>query len=335
MTTASTSMRGVSTTAGPPPGFPAVGVPTPMDVSPASLSYNPLAHAGVGRGLWPQSMLGSARPRAPGPVGLHQPWPSALHQPAAVSGSREAHPATPYQQVVHPPQQVRFASPVTKAEATSQSQSVAERGRPQTREQGGHQELASHSRARRDRSSTRGPKKQRGITSKDPMEDVMDFMPSGWKRDLLHMVGCFYASQIGPLNTQQWHSNQDKFIQAMEEHKSEWLDIKELTPLCYMRYVAKCFVDSTGHDLKGLGLHTRWIRAQSYYHWKVAELHQLQHCPHLQGMLVPPGPMEHPSAHQQSQRPNRQWWSGRSDDLRELRQVILDGGQSWRWLLLV
>ena len=120
-----------------------MALPTPMDVSPASPSYNLLAHAGVGRGLWPQSTLGSARPRAPGPVGLHQPWPLALHQPAAALGSHEAHPATPYQQVVHPPRQVRFASLVTKAEATtSQSQSVDERGRPQTREQGGHQELA-------------------------------------------------------------------------------------------------------------------------------------------------------------------------------------------------
>ena len=149
---------------------------------------------------------------------------------------------------------------------TSQNQSVAERGKPQTREKGGRQELASHSRARRDRSSTRGPKKRRGITSEDPMEDLMDFMPSGWKRDLMHMVGCFYASQITPLNTRQWHSNQDKFIQAMEECKREWLDIKELAILRYMHYVAKCFVDSTGHDLKGLGLHTKWIRAQSYYH---------------------------------------------------------------------
>ena len=134
----------------------------------------------------------------------------------------------------------------------------------------------------------------------------MDFMPSGWKRDLMHMVGCFYASQINPLNTQQWHSNRDKFIQAMEECKSEWLDIKELVPLRYMHYVAKCFLDTTGHDLKGLGLHTKWIRAQSYYHWKVAELHQLQHCPHLQGLPVPPGPMECPSALQQPQKPNRQ-----------------------------
>ena len=49
------------------------------------------------------------------------------------------------------------------------------------------------------------------------MENLMDFVPSGWKRDLIHMVRCFFPSQISPLNTHQWHSNQDKFIQAMEE----------------------------------------------------------------------------------------------------------------------
>ena len=92
----------------------------------------------------------------------------------------------------------------------------------------------------------------------------------------------------------------------MEECKyHEWLDIKELAPLRYKHYVAKCFLDTTGHNLKGLGLHTKWIRARSYYHWKVAELHQFQHCPHLQGMPVPPGPMEHSSALQQPQRSNR------------------------------
>ena len=69
MTTASTSMRGVSPTMGPPPGFPTIGVPTLMDVLPG---YNPLAHAGVGRGLWPWSTLGSARPWAPSTVGLCQ-----------------------------------------------------------------------------------------------------------------------------------------------------------------------------------------------------------------------------------------------------------------------
>ena len=37
----------------------------------------------------------------------------------------------------------------------------------------------------------------------------MEFMPSGWKRDLMHIVRCFYASQIGPLNICQWHSDWD------------------------------------------------------------------------------------------------------------------------------
>ena len=70
MTTTSPSMRGVSSTTGPPPGFPALEAPTPMDVL---LGYNPLAHAGVGWGLQPQSKPGSAGPRTPGTTSLHQP----------------------------------------------------------------------------------------------------------------------------------------------------------------------------------------------------------------------------------------------------------------------
>ena len=69
-TTASPSMRGVSSTTGPPPGFPTLEAPTPMDVS---LGYYPLVHAGVGRGLWPQSKPGSARLRMPGATSLCQP----------------------------------------------------------------------------------------------------------------------------------------------------------------------------------------------------------------------------------------------------------------------
>ena len=72
-----------------------------------------------------------------------------------------------------------------------------------------------------------------------------------------------------------------------------------------MHYVARCFHKTTGHKLQGFGLHTKWIRARSYYHWKVAELNHLQHCPHLQGLSVPQRSMEHPSELQLSQRPNR------------------------------
>ena len=74
MTITSTSMRGVSPTMGPPPGFPAMRAPTPMDVL---LSYNLLAHAGVGRGLQRQFVPVSARPRVPGAIGYtrHDPQP--------------------------------------------------------------------------------------------------------------------------------------------------------------------------------------------------------------------------------------------------------------------
>ena len=120
------------------------------------------------------------------------------------------------------------------------------------------------------------------------MDDLTNFKPSGWKRDLIHIVGCFYASQIASLNSREWNDDKDKFFWAMEDHKdSKWLDIKELDPLKYMSYVARVFRQTTGHRLKGLGEHTDWIRAKGYYHWKVAELKQLKHCPHLRGLHVP------------------------------------------------
>ena len=72
ITTASTSMRCVSSTAGPPPGFPVRETPTLMDVLLAPQSYNPLAQAGVGRGRWLQPTPGPVRPRAPGATSLHQ-----------------------------------------------------------------------------------------------------------------------------------------------------------------------------------------------------------------------------------------------------------------------
>ena len=72
ITTASTSMRGVSPTVGPPPGFPARRAPSPMDMSLAPKSYNLLAQVGVGRGLWPQPMPSLVMPRAPGAVSLPQ-----------------------------------------------------------------------------------------------------------------------------------------------------------------------------------------------------------------------------------------------------------------------
>ena len=75
----------------------------------------------------------------------------------------------------------------------------------------------------------------------------------------------------------------------------EWTDIKELTPLQFMPYVADLFWKVTGKDLQGLSQFTGWISLGGYYHWKVAKLGLLHACPRLQGQLVPRGPMARPS----------------------------------------
>ena len=124
------------------------------------------------------------------------------------------------------------------------------------------------------------------------MDDLDNYVPSGWKRDLLHIMGCHYAHQIGPLANKKWEKDSQAFLQAMELCKEkEWLAIKEMEPLNYMSYVAAMFKEVTGHYLKGLSGYTGWMRAGGYYHWKVAELNQLDRCPNLRGIPVPKEPI--------------------------------------------
>ena len=83
-----------------------------------------------------------------------------------------------------------------------------------------------------------------------------------------------------------------KFLAVMRNKRAiEWTDIKELSPLQFMPYMAKLFKNVTGKDIKGLSEFTGWIGLGGYYHWKLAQLGQLQACPHLQGHLVPKGPV--------------------------------------------
>ena len=58
----------------------------------------------------------------------------------------------------------------------------------------------------------------------------------------------------------------------------------------------------TGKDLKGLSEFTGWIGLGGYYHWKLAQLGQLQACPCLQGHPVPKGPVARPSRQPHPQR---------------------------------
>ena len=78
----------------------------------------------------------------------------------------------------------------------------------------------------------------------------------------------------------------------MKEQKDcEWVDIKELTPLKFMPYIAKLFWDITNRDLKGLSDYMGWVGLGSYYHWKLLELGQLSACRRLQGKPVPDRPI--------------------------------------------
>ena len=99
------------------------------------------------------------------------------------------------------------------------------------------------------------------------MDDLEVYVPSGWKRDLLHIVGCHYADQVAPLTGEQWEKDSQAFLDAMRHRKkTEWLDIKELHPLDYMSYVAAVFKEVMGHYLKGLSSYTSWMRVGGYYH---------------------------------------------------------------------
>ena len=72
----------------------------------------------------------------------------------------------------------------------------------------------------------------------------------------------------------------------------EWTDIKELTPLQFMPYVAKLF---TGQDLQGLSHFTGWIGQGGYYHWRVVQQGLIHLVPHLARQSMPWTPDAHPS----------------------------------------
>ena len=135
------------------------------------------------------------------------------------------------------------------------------------------------------------------------MDEMSNYVASGWKRDLTYIIGCCWVAQVGPLESKEWEVAIRKFLAVMRNRRAiEWMDIKELSPLDFMPYVADLFRDVTGKDLQGLSEFSGWIGITGYYHWKVAQLGLLHACPHLQGQLVPKGPMARPSRQPHSPR---------------------------------
>ena len=125
---------------------------------------------------------------------------------------------------------------------------------------------------------------------------MANFVASGWRCDLTHFIGCCWSAQIGSLERDEWCVAITKFLAVMAKKKNhEWTDIKELTPLQFMPYVAKLFREVTGQDLSGLGHFTGWIGLGGYYHWRVAQQGLIHHVPHLTGQPVPRTPDTRPS----------------------------------------
>ena len=235
-TTASTSTAGATSSSHSLPRDP---LGEPMDMSSPLTTENLLATAGIGRGRRP--WVPPNRPTAPG---LHQTRPQMPQQPASTTGEQGRRLATPYQQQVFPPKHP--APTLSAASSTSQGQEGPTEEAEST--WGRSSSWGPWERWRRSKSSARGSKKRRQADPNDSLiERMANFVASGWRRDLTHFIGCCWAAQIGSLEQERWQVAITKFLSIMAKKKNhEWTDIKELTPLRFMPYVAKLFREVTG-----------------------------------------------------------------------------------------
>ena len=278
-TTASTSTAGVTPPSHLPPRDPAVEL---MDMLLPLTTENLLATAGFSWGHKPQTP-----PRIPTAPGLCQMRPKMPQQQAPTPGRQEAMQTTPYRQQVFPPKHPAPKLSATPSAGRDQGGPAGEAGGAQGRSSSwGPQE-----RWGRSRSSTRGSQKRRRADPNDSLMDKMaNFVASGWRCDLTHFIGCCWSAQIGSLERDEWHVAITKFLAVMAKKKNrEWTDIKELTPLQFMPYVAKLFREVTGRDLSGLSHFIGWIGIGGYYHWRVVQQGMVHQIPTLQGNQ-PPGP---------------------------------------------
>ena len=201
--------------------------------------------------------------------------------------------ATPCRQEVFPPRCPAFKPSTIPSASQDQGDPTEEaggaRGRSSSR--------GPQDRQRRSQSSTRGSQKRRWADPTDSlMEKMANYVPSGWKQDLTHFIGCCWEAQIGSWEWDEWCMAIFKFLAVMAKKKNrEWADIKELMPLQFMLYMAKLFREVTGKDLIGLSQFTGWIGLGGYYHWRVVQQGLIHLIPHLVGQPVPREPDACPS----------------------------------------
>ena len=195
-TTATSSVAGITPSSCPPPGIPPL---EPMDTLPVPTSENLLATAGVGRGSRTRSQL-----RTPTTPGICQMRPTAPQQWAPAPKRQETNQVTPYWQQVYPPQHTTGVGRTTPKPSTapSTSQGHEEPSREDKDARGRSSSQGPLHRHRKNRSSTRGSRKCRqDIPSDDPMDKMSNYMASGWKQDLTHIISCCWEAQVGPLDS--------------------------------------------------------------------------------------------------------------------------------------
>ena len=259
-----------------------------MDTLPPLTMENLLATAGVGQGRKPQTP-----PHIPTAPGLRQMRPKMPQQQVPTPGRQEAMQATLYRQQVFPPKCPAPKSSATRSASPDQGGLAGEAGGTWGRSSSwGPQERWGWS-----WSSTRGSRKHRRADPNDSLMDKMaNFVASGWRCDLTHFISCCWSAQIGSLEWDEWRVAITKFLTVMAKEKNrEWTDIKELTPLQFMPYMAKLFREVTGRDLSGLSHFTGWIGIGGYYHWRVVQQGLVHQVPHLAGQPAPRTPDAHPS----------------------------------------
>ena len=128
----------------------------------------------------------------------------------------------------------------------------------------------------------------------NPLAKLSTHHSGGWKKDLDFYMGAYFRLNYRQEPASKWPELKAKFFKFLIDHHSEWKSIRNNDPLGYLPYMEAQFERVTGYKLVGLGACTEWIRADTYYHWVIAQQGQLGRCPRLAGIPPPQGPMTPP-----------------------------------------
>ena len=59
------------------------------------------------------------------------------------------------------------------------------------------------------------------MTSANLLDDLNNYVPAGWARDLRHIVGCYYAYYEAPLTSDRWEKDCQAFPNRHEGQKGK------------------------------------------------------------------------------------------------------------------